>query len=67
MKIHHLPVDEALASLQSGLNRLSAAEAARRFAEYRPNEVEQVRREFLTRGFLRTFTHFAGTIDRVAP
>jgi calcium-translocating P-type ATPase len=62
MKIHHLPVDEALASLQSGLNGLSAAEAARRLAEYGPNEVERVRRESMARRLLKTFTHFFAVI-----
>jgi hypothetical protein len=47
MKIHHLAVEEAFASVRSGPEGLPAAEAARRLAEYGPNAVERVRRESL--------------------
>ena len=62
MKIHHLSVAEAFASVQSGPDGLAAAEAARRLAEFGPNEVEQLRRESLVRLFLKGFTHFFAII-----
>jgi len=66
MKIHHLTVKEALASLRSGPEGLPAAEAARRIAEFGPNAVERVRREPLTLRFFKSFTHFFAIILWVA-
>jgi magnesium-transporting ATPase (P-type) len=62
MRIHELPVDGALASLNSGAEGLSAPEAARRLAEYGPNRLEDVRRERLWLRFAREFTHFFAII-----
>ncbi len=62
MKIHHLEIEEAFASLQSGPQGLSVGEAARRLAEYGPNVVEKVRREPWARRFLKGFTHFFAVI-----
>ena len=62
MKIHHLTPNEALASLDSRDTGLSSADVRRRFEEYGPNQVEQVRRESLWRSFARQFTHFFALI-----
>ena len=62
MKIHHLAVSEAFASVQSTPNGLSATEAARRLAEFGRNELEQVQREPLVKRFLRGFTHFFAVV-----
>jgi len=40
MKIHQLTVADAFASLKSGVSGLGDDEAARRLAEFGPNEVE---------------------------
>lgn len=45
MKIHHLTSEEALHSLGSGPNGLTAPEAHRRLLEFGPNRVEKARRE----------------------
>ena len=66
MRIHHLTVEEAFASLQSGPQGLSAAEAVRRQAEFGPNVVEQAKREPLSLRFLKGFTHFFAIILWIA-
>jgi calcium-translocating P-type ATPase len=66
MKIHHLTVEEAVASLQSGLDGLSVEEARRRLFEFGPNRVERVRRESLTLRFFRGITHFFALILWIA-
>jgi calcium-translocating P-type ATPase len=58
MHIHALTVEEALASLNTTAAGLAAPEAARRLAEFGPNQVEEVAREHLLLGFAREFTHF---------
>jgi len=40
MRIHQIPVEQALASLKSSADGLQAAEAARRLDEYGPNRLE---------------------------
>ncbi|HQY72050.1 MAG TPA: cation-transporting P-type ATPase, partial [Pseudomonadales bacterium] len=62
MRIHELPVDAALASLKSGVDGLSASEAARRLAEFGPNRLEDVARERLWLRLAREFTHFFAII-----
>ncbi|HXJ55694.1 MAG TPA: cation-transporting P-type ATPase [Verrucomicrobiae bacterium] len=62
MKIHHLTVKEAFASVQSGPEGLNAAEAARRLREYGPNEVQPVEREPWPRRLFKSFTHFFAII-----
>jgi calcium-translocating P-type ATPase len=62
VKIHHLTPDDALASLNTDRNGLSAAEAARRLAEYGPNRVPRVARVPAFLRFLREFTHFFALI-----
>jgi magnesium-transporting ATPase (P-type) len=62
MKIHHFTVEEALASVQSRPQGLTAAEAARRLVEFGPNRVEEVRGEPMVRRYLKEFTHFFAII-----
>ncbi len=62
VKIHHLSVEEALASLNSGASGLSAAEAERRLREFGPNRVEEVARTPLWLRFAREFSHFFALI-----
>jgi calcium-translocating P-type ATPase len=66
MKIHHLSVADAFASLNSGPAGLDGAEAARRLAEFGRNEVEEVARESLLLSFAREFTHFFAIILWIA-
>jgi magnesium-transporting ATPase (P-type) len=66
MKIHHLSVDDALASLHSGPEGLSALEAGRRLLEFGPNRVERVAATPLWARFARGFTHFFAVILWVA-
>jgi sodium/potassium-transporting ATPase subunit alpha len=62
MRIIHLSVDDALASLHSARDGLSSAEAARRLAEYGLNRVEEIAREPLWLRCARQFTHFFALI-----
>ena len=66
MKIRHLTVADAFASLKSGLAGLSEAEAERRLAEFGPNEVEEVAHEPLALTFAREFVHFFAIILWIA-
>lgn len=66
MNIHQLSIEEALASLKSGSNGLSAAEAKRRLVEYGFNQIEKIHHESLTLRFLKNFTHFFAIILWVA-
>jgi magnesium-transporting ATPase (P-type) len=65
-KIHQLVVADAFASLKSGLNGLSDAEAQRRLAEFGKNEVEEVEHEPLLLTFAREFVHFFALILWIA-
>jgi hypothetical protein len=58
MKIRHLSAEEAVRSLHSGPDGLSAAEAARRLREFGPNRVEPVQVGPALARFLKGFTHF---------
>ena len=66
MKIHHLTVADALASLKSGLAGLSDAEAQRRLVEFGANEVEEVAHEALLLTFAKEFVHFFAIILWIA-
>lgn len=66
MKIHHLTVADAFASLKSGTAGLSEAEAQRRLTEFGKNEVEEVAHEALLLTFAREFGHFFAIILWVA-
>ena len=65
MKIHHLTVADALASLKSGLAGLSEAEAQRRLL-VGANEVEEVAHEALLLTFAKEFAHFFAIILWIA-
>lgn len=62
MRIHQLTVEEALASLNATITGLSAAEAARRMAEFGPNEVTAVEQESWLVRMARHVTHFFALI-----
>jgi calcium-translocating P-type ATPase len=62
MKIHHLTTDEALASLHSRREGLSAAEAERRLLEYGENRIERLARPPLWRRLLKEFSHLFALI-----
>ena len=66
LKIHQLPVDEALRSLESTAQGLTVAEARRRLGEYGPNRVEEVAREPLALRFVKEFTQFFSIILWIA-
>ena len=66
LKIHQLPVDEALRNLKSTAQGLTAAEARRRLGEYGPNRVEEVAREPLALRFAKEFTQFFSIILWIA-
>jgi calcium-translocating P-type ATPase len=66
MRIHELSEAEALASLGSAPDGLSHAEAHRRFDEFGPNRVEELRRERPVLRLLREFIHFFALILWVA-
>ncbi|HRD94131.1 MAG TPA: cation-transporting P-type ATPase [Accumulibacter sp.] len=62
MRIHTLAVEQSLASLNTAAAGLSASEAARRLAEYGPNQFEEARQQHLLLRFGREFTHFFAII-----
>ena len=62
MRIHELSVEQALASLKTTADGLSATEAARRRAEFGPNRVEEVRRRSLLLRLGREFTHLLALV-----
>ncbi|HEX4882416.1 MAG TPA: cation-transporting P-type ATPase, partial [Porticoccaceae bacterium] len=62
MHLHALPIDEALARLNTTAEGLSEAEATRRLASFGANEVEAAAREPLWRGAARQVTHFFALI-----
>jgi len=66
VKIHHLAVADAFASLKSGPAGLSDAEAQRRLVEFGANEVEEVAHEALWLTFAREFVHFFALILWIA-
>ena len=66
MQIHRLTVADAFASLKSGREGLSDAEAQRRLAEFGKNEVEEVAHEALLLTFAREFVHFFALILWIA-
>jgi sodium/potassium-transporting ATPase subunit alpha len=62
MKIHHLTVEEAYRSLQSGPSGLRGDMAAQRLVEYGPNEVEAAPGEPLWLRLIKGCTHFFAII-----
>jgi calcium-translocating P-type ATPase len=66
MKISELTVEDALARLRTSRDGLSAAEAARRLAEFGPNRLETAARRPRAAQFLGQFTHFFAVILWIA-
>lgn len=66
MKLHQLPVSEALASVRSSARGLASVEAAARLAEYGPNRVEPLAREAAWLRLLKEFTHLFSIILWIA-
>ncbi|MBS0553365.1 MAG: cation-transporting P-type ATPase, partial [Proteobacteria bacterium] len=66
MKIHQLPVAEALASVHGHAEGLDAAEALQRLTEYGPNTVAAETREPLGLRLAREYFHFFSLILWVA-
>ncbi len=66
MRIDQLSEAQALASLASGADGLSHAEARRRLGEFGPNRIEELRREPALVRLLREFVHFFAVILWVA-
>ncbi|WP_153112112.1 cation-translocating P-type ATPase [Propionivibrio limicola] len=66
MHLANLSIAEALKSLESSENGLTAAEAARRLKEYGPNRLAEIDGEAEWKRFLREFTHFFAVILWVA-
>jgi sodium/potassium-transporting ATPase subunit alpha len=62
VKIHQLGVEDALATLHSAREGLTAEEAERRLAEFGPNQVERIEGEPLFKRISRSFTHFFALI-----
>lgn len=66
MNLFRIEVADALVSLGSGPDGLTAVEAARRLKEYGPNRIERVRAEPGWRRLLKSFTHFFALLLWVA-
>lgn len=66
MNVFRVSIEEALDSLGSSPDGLSAAEAARRLREFGPNRIERVRGESLLHRLLKSFTHFFAMLLWVA-
>lgn len=62
MRIHQLTLEDALASLHSGPERISQAQARRRLAEFGPNQVERIQTTGLAIRLACQFTHFFALI-----
>jgi magnesium-transporting ATPase (P-type) len=62
MKVHQLTADELLRRLQSGPRGLAADEAARRLAEFGPNQVVRAQRESIVWQLAKEFIHFFALI-----
>ena len=62
MKINNLTREEVLHTLVTSEGGLTEEEAKRRFEEFGPNEIEEVRRTPLSVRFIRQFTHFLAVL-----
>jgi magnesium-transporting ATPase (P-type) len=62
VKIHHLTTEAAFASLHSSPEGLTTTEAARRIAEFGPNQIERVAPRPLVIRFAKGLTHFFALI-----
>jgi calcium-translocating P-type ATPase len=66
VRIQHLNVEDALRSLRSGRQGLSAEDARLRLIEYGPNRIEEIRTQSLAARLGRQFTHFFALVLWVA-
>jgi sodium/potassium-transporting ATPase subunit alpha len=66
MLIHQLPVETAFATLRSGPDGLSAADAAARRAEFGPNTIDRVPAPSVVARLVAQFTHFFAVILWIA-
>ncbi len=66
MRIDQLTAEQALASLDTSADGLSAAEAARRLCEFGPNEVQRAPHTPLLVRLVREFTHLFAVILWIA-
>jgi sodium/potassium-transporting ATPase subunit alpha len=66
MKINNLPKDEVLRSLVTSENGLTEEEAKKRFLEFGPNEIQELRKRPLILRFISQFTHFLAILLWIA-
>jgi len=66
MKINNLKKEEVLRSLVTSENGLTDEEAKRRFLEFGPNELKEVKKTPLSIRFLKQFTHFLAILLWIA-
>jgi sodium/potassium-transporting ATPase subunit alpha len=62
MKINNLTRDEVLQSLVTSENGLTEEEARKRFLEFGPNEIQEVKKTSLFIKFLQQFAHFLAVL-----
>jgi sodium/potassium-transporting ATPase subunit alpha len=66
MKINSLTRDDVLQSLVTSENGLTEEEARKRFLEFGPNEIREVKKKPLILKFLSQFTHFLAVLLWIA-
>ncbi|MFN3740473.1 MAG: cation-transporting P-type ATPase [Thermodesulfovibrionales bacterium] len=66
MRINSLLIDDVLDILGSSPQGLTEEEARRRLSEFGYNEIEEIKREPLTKKFLSQFIHFLAILLWVA-
>jgi len=66
MKINSLTKEEVLYSLVTSANGLSEEEARKRFLEFGPNEIKEVKKKPFVFRFLGQFTHFLAVLLWIA-
>jgi len=66
MKINNLPKEEVLRSLVTSENGLTEEEAKKRFLEFGPNEIQEVKKKSLILRFISQFTHFLAILLWIA-
>jgi sodium/potassium-transporting ATPase subunit alpha len=66
MKINNLAKDEVLRSLVTTENGLTEEEAKKRFLEFGPNEIQEVKKKPLILRFISQFTHFLAILLWIA-
>src|SRR4030065_1699613 len=66
MKINNLPKEEVLRSLVTSENGLTEEEAKKRFLEFGPNEIQEVKKKLLILRCISQFTHFLAILLWIA-